>query len=247
MLEDFQAADTGGLISADVAYSFPEAGASASIRSGRNNRVPSQLFRYRVLKRGLDVLAVVAAGPVLVPIVFIVACLVVLSSPGPVFYSHRRIRRDGAFFSMWKFRTMCVNSAEVLEDYLSRHPEARAEWSKTHKLRDDPRVTRVGRLMRRYSVDELPQVWNVLTGKMSLVGPRPIVAAEVEKYKDSFSYYCRVKPGLTGLWQVSGRSKLTYDERVALDRDYVEHWSIRRDLMILLKTIPSVVNQDGAY
>jgi len=248
MLEDFQAADTGGLISADAAYSFPEAGTThASSRPRRSNRIPSQLFRYRVLKRGLDVLAVVAAGPVLIPILFMAACLVILSSPGPVFYSHRRIRHDGAFFSMWKFRTMCVNSAEVLEDHLSRHPEARAEWSRTHKLRDDPRVTRIGRLMRRYSVDELPQVWNVLTGKMSLVGPRPIVAAEVEKYKDSFSFYCRVKPGLTGLWQVSGRSKLTYDERVALDRDYVEHWSLGRDLKILLKTIPSVVNQDGAY
>jgi lipopolysaccharide/colanic/teichoic acid biosynthesis glycosyltransferase len=192
-------------------------------------------------------LAVVAAGPVLIPIIFIAACLVVLSSPGAVFYSHRRIRHDGAFFSMWKFRTMCMNSAEVLEDYLGRHPEARAEWGRTHKLRDDPRVTPVGRLMRRYSVDELPQVWNVLTGKMSLVGPRPITAAEVEKYKDSFSYYCRVKPGLTGLWQVSGRSKLSYYQRVALDRDYVENWSLRRDLNILLKTIPSVVYQDGAY
>jgi lipopolysaccharide/colanic/teichoic acid biosynthesis glycosyltransferase len=247
MLEDFQAADTGGLISAEVAYPFPEAGTQAAGRSRRNNRIPSQLFRYRVVKRGLDVLAVIAAGPILVPIIFVVACLVVLGSPGPVFYSHRRIRHDGAFFSMWKFRTMCVNSAEVLEDYLSRHPEARAEWSRTHKLRHDPRVTKVGMLLRRYSVDELPQVWNVLTGKMSLVGPRPIVAAEVEKYKDSFSYYCRVKPGLTGLWQVSGRSRLSYEQRVALDREYVERWSLGRDLKILLKTIPSVVNQDGAY
>ncbi len=192
-------------------------------------------------------MAVLVAAPVLIPIIFVVACVVVLGSPGPVFYSHRRIRHDGAFFSMWKFRTMCVNSAEVLEDYLSRHPEARSEWSKTHKLRDDPRVTPIGRLLRRYSVDELPQVWNVFTGKMSLVGPRPIVAAEVEKYNDSFSYYCRVKPGLTGLWQVSGRSKLTYDQRVALDREYVDNWSLSRDLKIVLKTIPTVLNQDGAY
>jgi Undecaprenyl-phosphate galactose phosphotransferase WbaP len=247
MLDDFQAADTGGLISADAAYSFPEAGAHPSSRSRRNNRIPSQLFRYRVVKRGLDIMAVLVAAPVLIPIIFVVACVVVLGSPGPVFYSHRRIRHDGAFFSMWKFRTMCVNSAEVLEDYLSRHPEARSEWSKTHKLRDDPRVTPIGRLLRRYSVDELPQVWNVFTGKMSLVGPRPIVAAEVEKYNDSFSYYCRVKPGLTGLWQVSGRSKLTYDQRVALDREYVDNWSLSRDLKIVLKTIPTVLNQDGAY
>ena len=247
MLEDFQAADTRGLISAEVTYSFPEAGTHASGRSRRNNRVPSGLFRYRVLKRSLDIVAVLVAAPVLVPLFFVVACLVVLSSPGPVFYSHRRIRQNGAFFSMWKFRTMCVNSAEVLEEYLTEHPEARAEWNKCHKLRHDPRVTRVGLFLRRYSIDELPQIWNVLTGQMSLVGPRPIVAAEVEKYKDSFSFYCRVKPGLTGIWQISGRSELTYDQRVALDREYVERWSLRKDLKILLKTFPSVVNQDGAF
>ena len=113
---------------------------------------------------------------------------------------------------MWKFRTMCVNSAEVLEDYLAQHPEARAEWNKTHKLRNDPRITRWGVFLRRYSLDELPQLWNVLMGQMSLVGPRPIVAAEVEKYGDCFDCYCRVKPGLTGLWQVSGRSELSYDD-----------------------------------
>jgi Undecaprenyl-phosphate galactose phosphotransferase WbaP len=247
MPEDFQAANTRGLISAEVTYSFPETGVHVSSRPRRSNRIPSQLFRYRVMKRSLDIAAVVAAAPLLIPIFLVVACVVVLSSPGPVFYSHRRIRQNGAFFSMWKFRTMCVNSAEVLEEYLTRHPEARAEWNKTHKLRHDPRVTRVGRFLRQYSVDELPQVWNVLTGKMSLVGPRPIVAAEVEKYRDSFSFYCRVKPGLTGLWQVSGRSTLSYDQRVALDSEYVERWSLSRDLKILLKTIPSVVNQDGAY
>ena len=148
---------------------------------------------------------------------------------------------------MWKFRTMCVNSTEVLEEYLLRHPEARIEWYKTHKLRHDPRVTRLGRFLRKYSLDELPQLWNVLAGKMSLVGPRPIVAAEVERYKENFSYYCRVVPGLTGLWQVSGRSELTYDERVALDCEYVERWSLKRDLGILLKTFSAVVRPDGAF
>ena len=148
---------------------------------------------------------------------------------------------------MWKFRTMCENSAEVLEEYLLRHPHARAEWSRTHKLRFDPRVTRVGRLMRQYSLDELPQLWNVFTGQMALVGPRPIVAAEVEKYAEGFRFYCRVKPGLTGLWQVSGRSELSYPQRVALDCDYVDRWSLRRDFIILVRTLRSVVNQDGAY
>ncbi len=148
---------------------------------------------------------------------------------------------------MWKFRTMCVNSAEVLEEYLTKHPEARGEWSRCHKLRHDPRVTRVGVFLRRYSLDELPQLWNVVTGQMSLVGPRPIVAAEVEKYRDAFNAYCRVKPGLTGLWQVSGRCTLTYDQRVALDRRYVQNWTLSGDLQILLRTLPSVVNQDGAF
>jgi lipopolysaccharide/colanic/teichoic acid biosynthesis glycosyltransferase len=148
---------------------------------------------------------------------------------------------------MWKFRTMCVNSAEVLEDYLARHPEAHAEWNQTHKLRRDPRITPLGALLRRYSLDELPQLWNVLMGQMSLVGPRPIVASEVEKYGDCFDCYCRVKPGLTGLWQVSGRSELSYDARVALDCEYVERWSLTKDLLILLRTFSSVVNQDGAY
>ncbi|MGH9596725.1 MAG: sugar transferase, partial [Edaphobacter sp.] len=132
-------------------------------------------------------------------------------------------------------------------EYLARHPEARAEWNGTHKLRNDPRITRIGNLLRRYSLDELPQLWNVLMGQMSLVGPRPIVAAEVEKYGDCFDCYCRVKPGLTGLWQVSGRSELSYDARVALDGEYVERWSLGRDVLILARTLSSVVNQDGAY
>jgi Undecaprenyl-phosphate galactose phosphotransferase WbaP len=213
----------------------------------RTLHLPASLFSYRVIKRWIDVAFVVLITPVLIPLMLLVAAIVKLSSPGPVFYSHRRIRRNGEFFSMWKFRTMCQNSAEVLELYLQRHPEARAEWNKTHKLRHDPRITPVGSFLRRYSLDELPQMWNVLTGQMSLVGPRPIVAAEVEKYGDCFPCYCRVKPGLTGLWQVSGRSTLTYPERVALDCRYVETWSLLCDLVILIKTFPSVINQDGAY
>jgi lipopolysaccharide/colanic/teichoic acid biosynthesis glycosyltransferase len=176
-----------------------------------------------------------------------VGLLVKLTSPGPIFFSHRRICRDGAFFSMWKFRTMCVNSSDVLEQYLAKHPKARTEWRKTHKLRFDPRITSVGLFLRRTSLDELPQLWNVLRGQMSLVGPRPIVAAEVEKYADCFDHYCRVKPGVTGLWQVSGRSKLSYDARVKLDCEYVTGWSLMRDVRILLGTFRSVVNRDGAY
>jgi Undecaprenyl-phosphate galactose phosphotransferase WbaP len=208
---------------------------------------PSQLFRYRILKRTLDIFLVLASAPLLLLLVGLIAAAVRLSSPGPIFFSHRRIRRHGAFFSMWKFRTMCADSSEVLESYLASHPGARAEWRKTHKLKDDPRITRVGLFLRRTSLDELPQLWNVLTGSMSLVGPRPIVAAEVEKYGDYFSDYCMVKPGITGLWQVSGRSALTYAERVQLDHRYANHWSFWGDMKILVKTLSSVVNQDGAY
>ena len=215
--------------------------------SARRNRIPSQLFRYRIVKRSLDIFLVILSAPLFLPVISVVALLIVITSPGPVFYSHRRLCRNGSFFSMWKFRTMCVNSAEVLEQYLSQHPEARAEWNRTHKLRCDPRITRLGYFLRRYSMDEIPQLWNVLNGTMSLVGPRPIVAAEVAKYGDLFSFYCRVNPGLTGLWQVSGRSTLTYDARVLLDRDYVETWSLAADARILLRTFLSVANQDGAF
>ncbi len=208
---------------------------------------PWSLLRYRMIKRIIDLVVMVLGLPVLLPALLLVAAMVKFTSPGPVFFSHRRICREGAFFSMWKFRTMCVNSSEVLEHYLTRHPEARAEWNKTHKLKKDPRITPVGRFLRLYSLDELPQAWNVIRGQMSMVGPRPIVAAEVEKYGEFFQTYYRVKPGVTGLWQVSGRSKLSYAERVQLDCDYVRNWSLLRDVKIMLTTFRAVVNRDGAY
>jgi Undecaprenyl-phosphate galactose phosphotransferase WbaP len=208
---------------------------------------PRRLFRYRVIKRALDIALILLFSPLLLLLISLIAAAVRLSSEGPIFFSHRRIQKHGAFFTMWKFRTMCVNSAEVLETYLAADPSARVEWRKTHKLKSDPRVTRVGVFLRKTSLDELPQLWNVFTGTMSLVGPRPIVAAEVEKYGVFFADYCLVKPGITGLWQVSGRSSCTYDERVQLDRQYARNWSLGRDVIILFKTLSAVLNQDGAY
>lgn len=245
MEDDFQSSQTRS--AAVDEYAYIDAAVPGSRSPSRDEGAPIEGLQYRVLKRVFDIVLVLAAIPVLLPLLGLIAAVVIWSSPGPIFYSHRRIRQSGAFFSMWKFRTMCENSAEVLEDYLTGHPRARSEWSHTHKLKSDPRVTSVGSFLRRYSLDELPQVWNVLRGQMTLVGPRPIVAAEVEKYGDGFRYYCRVKPGLTGLWQVSGRSELTYPQRVALDCSYVERWSLRRDLWILLRTFSSVANKDGAY
>jgi lipopolysaccharide/colanic/teichoic acid biosynthesis glycosyltransferase len=220
---------------------------TARSRARRSEHAPAGFFRYRVIKRCLDVGLVVLTLPISIVVIAMASVLVMLGSRGPIFYSHRRIRKDGTFFSMWKFRTMCVNSAEVLEQYLEEHPEAREESRRTHKLRYDPRVTAIGSFLRRYSMDELPQLWNVLKGEMTLVGPRPIVAAEVERYGDFFSYYCRVKPGLTGLWQVSGRSRVSYDARVTFDCTYVQQWSLWGDLVILMRTLPAVANQDGSY
>ncbi len=228
-------------------HDFSEIGGRGQTRRARVGLFPTNLVRYRVIKRIVDLLVILVSLPVLLLVISVVAAIVKATSPGPVFFSHRRICRDGAFFSMWKFRTMFHNSSDVLEQYLKKNPRARAEWNKTHKLRTDPRITPVGRFLRRYSLDELPQAWNVVMGQMSVVGPRPIVAAEVEKYGSFFEFYSRVKPGVTGLWQVSGRSKLSYDARIRLDRKYVLEWSLLRDLKILVLTCRSVVNRDGAY
>ncbi len=246
MPEEFPTSELQGSTSAAI-FTYPEFGPARNATGVRTKPSLQRHFRYRVIKRALDVLLVLAASPFLFILFLVVAATVRCSSPGPVLFSHRRIRKHGAFFSMWKFRTMCVDSAQVLEDYLAADPAARVEWRQTHKLRNDPRVTRVGLFLRRFSLDELPQFWNVFQGTMSLVGPRPIVAAEVEKYGEYFADYCRVKPGLTGLWQVSGRNEVTYEKRVQLDRQYVNTWSLSGDAKILARTLSSVVNQDGAY
>ncbi len=230
-------------------YTLPETVSSVAVGLPAHPAVlgPERLFRYRVLKRLMDIALVVLASPLILLLTLAIATAIRIGSPGPIFFTHRRIRRHGAFFTMCKFRTMCANSAEVLERHLAADPEACLEWRRFHKLRDDPRVTLVGRFLRRTSLDELPQLWNVFTGSMSLVGPRPIVAAEVEKYGEYFSDYCLVKPGLTGLWQISGRSGVGYEERVQFDRKYARTWSLSGDWVILFKTLRCVIHQDGAY
>jgi len=245
---DLQSHEPNAAIFSSSTFDISDVGGPATtVRLWQHVDGPEQLFRYRIVKRAVDVVVVLSLCVLLLPVLLVIAAAIWLSSPGPVLFSHRRIRRHGEFFTMWKFRTMCINSGEVLERYLMAHPEARAEWRATHKLKCDPRVTRVGRFLRRTSLDELPQLWNVLNGTMSIVGPRPIVAAEVEKYGDHFSDYCAVKPGITGLWQVSGRSELSYSQRVDLDRRYAQNWSLRTDARILMRTWSSVVNRDGAY
>lgn len=208
---------------------------------------PTKTFSYRILKRAFDLSAVLLISPLLIAIGAVIALCIFRDSSGSVFFSHRRIQRGGCYFRMWKFRTMCLDAQQVLERHFVLDPELRKEWSSNRKLRVDPRVSALGAFLRRTSLDELPQIWNVFTGTMSLVGPRPIVAEEIEKYGADFAYYTAVKPGITGLWQSSGRSTLTYAERVALHRFYVENWSLWLEIKILVRTIWSVAVSDGAY
>ena len=174
------------------------------------------------------------------------AVIVKLSSPGPILYRQKRIGRFGREFSLWKFRSMFVNGDEILREHFKANPEAKREWTESHKLRADPRITGVGKIIRRASLDELPQFINVLAGEMSLVGPRPIVSAEKAKYRDAYFFYASAKPGLSGLWQVSGRSDLSYGQRVALDEEYVRTWKITLDLKILWRTAGAVWGSKGA-
>jgi Undecaprenyl-phosphate galactose phosphotransferase WbaP len=202
----------------------------------------------RLTKRLIDLVAGIIGGIILLPFFYLpVAFLVKMSSRGPVFYSHERIGRYGRRFKAWKFRTMFQDSNLVLEQYLEDNPELRDEWERDHKLRYDPRTTRIGRFLRKTSLDELPQLWNVIRGDMSLVGPRPIVTEEIAKYGAYYGAYTMVKPGITGLWQVSGRNNTTYDERVQLDAYYVRNWSPWVDALLLIKTIRIVLFARGAY
>jgi Undecaprenyl-phosphate galactose phosphotransferase WbaP len=200
----------------------------------------------RILKRIVDVVLAILCFVGSSPLLIASFILVWLSSPGPVFYGHRRISRNGAYFTLYKFRSMVANADELLDVYLSADPELRDEWNRTHKLRNDPRVLGVGRVLRRLSLDELPQLWNVIKGEMSLIGPRPIVNAEVVRYGTSFSIYKMVRPGITGMSQVSGRSDISYAERVRCDEYYVKNWSPWLDVRILIRTIKTVLLSKGA-
>jgi Undecaprenyl-phosphate galactose phosphotransferase WbaP len=201
----------------------------------------------RGVKRAFDIVLSIVGGIVISPFVGLIALLVKLDSPGPAFYGHHRLGKDGVSFKAWKFRSMVSNADEVLAELLGRDPAAAAEWKASYKLRDDPRVTRMGKFLRKTSLDELPQIWNVLRGEMSLIGPRPIIEDEVPKYGHNYKLFSSVKPGMSGLWQVSGRSDMDYEERVALDIYYIQSWSTWLDLYILFKTVGVVLGGDGAY
>jgi exopolysaccharide production protein ExoY len=195
-------------------------------------------------KRTVDV---VLAGLLLIlsaPIMLLIAAAIRLSMGGPAVFGHRRVGYRGRTFVCYKFRTMASNAQAVLDRHLAESPEAAREWQATRKLSNDPRVTRLGRILRKTSLDELPQLLNVLAGDMSLIGPRPIVPDEMARYGRHLQAYLCARPGITGVWQTNGRSSVSYRTRVACDRCYARHWSLRLDLGLLLKTIPAVLKFD---
>ncbi len=190
--------------------------------------------------RGIDLVVVGLIFLFVLPLMLLCALAVAAGSRGPVIYRQTRIGRNGNEFTCFKFRTMAHSAEPLIDSLLIEGSPYREEWAATYKLRSDPRVTVFGHFLRRYSLDELPQLFNVIRGDMSIVGPRPIVRDEIQRYGDFFADYCRVKPGITGLWQVSGRHALSYDERVRLDSEYANNKSLRLDLLILWRTVPVV-------
>lgn len=195
----------------------------------------------------LDTTLAVAGLIVLLPMIGMLIVIVLVLQGRPVFIAHRRIGKNGVMFACLKFRTMVINADQVLTRHLADNPRCREEWNATRKLRKDPRVTPFGAIMRKSSIDEVPQLLNIILGNMSLVGPRPISAGEAELYGVHYADYIKVRPGLTGLWQVSGRNETTYGERVQLDVRYIRERTILGDLAILVRTIPAVLRSHGSY
>jgi len=211
-----------------------------TVRNNLARRLP------QFVKRGFDLVMSFIALTLGFPFLFVIA-LKVLRTGHPIFYGHRRVGQDGRIFKCYKFRTMAPNADKLLADLLAKSAEARAEWARDFKLKDDPRITKIGHFLRKTSLDELPQLWNVLVGDMSLVGPRPVVTAELERYGTQVDYYLEARPGITGLWQISGRNDVTYETRVYLDAWYVKNWSLFNDIVILFRTVKVIFRREGAY
>lgn len=209
------------------------------------NNLARPLNRY--LKYSFDFICTLLGTIVISPLLMIIALLIYFDSRGAVIYKHIRIGKNGKPFGCYKFRTMCMDADKKLEQLLANDEVARREWQQEFKLKNDPRVTRIGRFLRKTSLDELPQIFNVLKGEMSLVGPRPVVEAELEKYGEYLDDYLMVRPGITGMWQVNGRSDTTYEERVRMDSWYVRNWSVWIDILLLWRTAKSVIKCEGAY
>jgi len=218
------------------------------INAEMGSRTPtkSEVPRGARGKRAFDVTAALAMLIFALPAMFFIAVILFSTDRGPIVFAHERVGRNGRRFRCLKFRSMVVNSQEALRKHLEASPQARAEWEANQKLTNDPRVTPIGRFLRATSLDELPQLINVIRGDMSLVGPRPIVEDEVVRYADEIAHYAAVRPGITGLWQVSGRSDVDYEQRVQLDSRYVREWSFAGDIVILVKTVKVVLLRTGS-
>jgi exopolysaccharide production protein ExoY len=222
--------------------------ARGPVRPGMHaSRIRPQSPTGGAIKRTLDISMALSALVALSPLFILTALLIKLTDRGPIFYRHVRLGHGRRSFACVKFRTMVGNADEVLAEHLRSSPDAAAEWASSRKLKNDPRVTSVGAVLRKLSIDELPQLINVLRGEMSMVGPRPIVFDEVPLYGADIDFYFSARPGLTGVWQVSGRSDAAYSRRVALDRRYVENWSLWTDLVVVIKTVPAVLTARNAY
>jgi undecaprenyl-phosphate galactose phosphotransferase len=238
---------------------IPEMGSGALLNSELYHLFVNQMFLIKVRnslteksarfsKVLFDLVLVILSLPVTAPLLLVIGILVRATSPGPALFRQVRIGQNGKKIRIFKFRSMHHDAEAKLAELLAKDPAARAEWKKTHKLRHDPRVTKLGAFLRRTSLDELPQLINVLIGDMSLVGPRPVTETELrQKYRDKADYYKLVRPGITGLWQISGRSDVSYEQRVNMDTWYVFNWSLHIDLVILYKTIGVVLRRRGAY
>lgn len=200
-----------------------------------------------IVKRLIDIGLILFFSPILVPVFLILILLTKITSKGPIFYGHKRVGKDGKEFKCWKFRSMNIRSQEMLEEILATDPVRRAEWEAERKFKDDPRVTKFGKILRKTSLDELPQLINVLLGQMSFVGPRPVTESETEKYGSYKDYVLSVSPGLSGMWQISGRSETSYEERIYYDTYYIQNWSVWLDIWILIKTVGVVLIGKGAY
>lgn len=214
-------------------------GFSASNRLTR----PFNLF----IKRCIDLGILLLSSPVILPLVVLIAILVKCTSKGKIFYGHKRIGKNGKEITAWKFRSMVMDADKRLKELLENNPDMKREWDEHQKLEHDPRITSIGKFLRKTSLDELPQLFNILLGEMSFVGPRPVTEPEREKYGDTFKYIFSVTPGLSGMWQISGRSSTGYDDRIFLDTFYIQNWSIWLDIWIILQTFIVVVTGKGAY
>lgn len=199
------------------------------------------------IKRCMDLSFAIIGGLILMPVFLVTALLIKMTSPGPVLYGHKRLGMNGKYFKAYKFRSMVIDADKRLNALLETDPSAKAEWDAQRKIKNDPRVTKLGKFLRRTSLDEFPQLINIIKGEMSLIGPRPIVDDEVEKYGEDFGRIFSVRPGLSGLWQVSGRSDKDYSDRVFFDTYYLQSWSVWLDLWVIYRTFGAVIKGKGAY